>query len=136
MEWVFGDYKISTDKSLLSLERIKYFLSKSYWASDRPIEVIEKSIKNSTCYGIYNNNEQIGLARVVSDYASFYWVCDVFVDEGHRGKGLGKKLIECIVETDDFKDIRGILATRDAHELYKKFGFDNVDSRLYMRRSL
>jgi GNAT superfamily N-acetyltransferase len=135
MEWTNGDYKISTDKSLLSLERIKELLSKSYWASNRSIETIEKSVKNSDCYGVYYKEEQIGFARVVSDYATVYWICDVFIDETHRGKGLSKELMKCIVETDALKGIRAILSTKDAHELYKQFGFATVDGMFMARKA-
>ena len=136
MDWIVGNYKISTDKSLLSLQKIKELLSKSYWASDRSIEIIEKSVRNSDCYGVYYNSEQVGFARVVSDYATVYWICDVYVDENHRGNGLGKELIRCITESDDFKEIRGILATKDAHGLYKQFGFGEAAEGRFMMRPL
>lgn len=133
MEWAYGEFKISTDKSLLSLEKIKDFLSKSYWADNRPINVIKKSIQNSDCYGVYHGNEQIGFARVVTDYATVYWICDVFIDERYRGKGLGKALIERIVESGDLKGVRGILGTKDAHRLYEQFGFERLEGR-FMKR--
>lgn len=76
----------------------KYYphLSKTYWASNRTKETIELSIKNSICYGLYHNNEQVGFARVLTDYATMYWLCDVIIDQAHRGKGLGKKFVQCI----------------------------------------
>jgi GNAT superfamily N-acetyltransferase len=134
MEWKFGDYIISTDKSLLSIQKVSEFLHKSYWASERPVETIERSINNSLCYGIYLNNDQVGFARVVSDYATVYWVCDVYMDENHRGKGIGKELIKCIVGTDELKGIRGILATKDAHGLYQKYGFEKAAEGRFMLR--
>lgn len=133
MEWEFEDYTINTDKSLVSVDRVKEFLSDSYWASDRSKEVIEKSIMNSLCYGVYHGEELVGFARVISDYATTYWICDVYIDKNHRGKGLGKRLIGCIVENEEFKNIRGILATKDAHGLYEQFGFERVESR-FMKR--
>jgi len=136
MEWMVGKYKISTDKTLLSLEKITDLLSKSYWANNRPMHVIEKSIQNSDCYGVYFENEQVGFARVVTDHATIYWVCDVIIDEKHRGNELGEELIRHIVETDDFISCRGILATKDAHNLYKQFGFQNVDEELYMVKTI
>lgn len=132
-KWQFGDYLISTDKSLLSIDSIANLLSKSYWAKERKVDVIQKSISNSQCYGLYFESQQVGFARVVSDFATVYWICDVIVDEAHRGKGLGKKLIECIVNTEEFLNIRGILATSDAHGLYEQFGFQKDQGR-FMRR--
>lgn len=134
MKWEFEGYRINTDKSLVSVNRVKEFLSDSYWASDRPIEIIEKTIMNSFCYGVYHHEEQVGFARVVSDYATMFWIGDVYIDKNHRGKGLGKKLIGCITETPEFKNLRGILATRDAHGLYEQFGFERVESK-FMARS-
>jgi GNAT superfamily N-acetyltransferase len=136
MEVLFGGYKISNDKSLLSIEKIKELLSKSYWASDRPIEVIKKAIENSDCYGVYFNNEQVGFARVVTDYATVYWLCDVIVDEKHRGKEIGKNLVKNIVESENYKNLRGTLATRDAHELYHKFGFEKAAEGRFMMKPL
>lgn len=131
MKWEYGEYTISTDKSLVSVDRVKNFLSHSYWASDRSKEQIEKSILNSFCYGVFDKDELVGFARVVSDYTTVFFICDVFIDENHREKGLGKKLINCIIETREFKGIRGILATKDAHGLYEKYGFERVE---FMRR--
>ena len=129
MKWEFGEYTIDTDKSLVPASCVKEFLSKSYWAADRTVEQIKKSIENSFCYGVYHQDELVGFARVVTDYATVFWICDVYIHEQHRKKGLGKKLVNCIMETDEFKYIRGILATQDAHSLYEKFGFQRVESR-------
>ncbi|MBP1759876.1 MAG: sortase-like acyltransferase [Firmicutes bacterium] len=133
MKWEFEGYTINTDKSLVLVDRVKEFLSDSYWASDRSKELIEKTIMNSFCYGVYHDEELVGFARVVSDYATMFWIGDVYIDKNHRAKGLGKKLIECIIETQEFKDLRGILATRDAHGLYKQFGFERVESKFMVR---
>jgi GNAT superfamily N-acetyltransferase len=117
------EYSISNEKSLLSHQKIQELLAKSYWASTRPLETIESSIKNSLCYGVYHNGNQVGFARVVTDYATVYWLCDVLIDEEYRGKSLGKMLIESIVQSDELKGLRGILRTRDAHGLYEQYGF-------------
>jgi GNAT superfamily N-acetyltransferase len=106
-------------------------LSKTYWAANRPREVIAESIRNSVCYGVYCGEEQIGFGRVVTDHATVYYICDVIVDEKYRDKGLGKRLVQCI--TDDFYNKLGILATKDAHELYQQFGFTR-DEKSFMRR--
>ena len=133
MEWKEGEYKISNDKSLLSVEQICELLSKSYWASKRSREVIEKSIENSICYGVYHIEKQIGYGRVITDYATTYYICDVILDEKHRGKGLGKKLIECMIEFDDVCSGLGILATKDAHGLYEQYGFKKEGNRFMSR---
>ena len=133
MEWKDGKYKISNDKSLLSVEKICELLSKSYWASKRPREVIEKSIDNSICYGVYYNEEQIGFGRIITDYVTTYYICDVILDEKYRGRGLGKKLIECMIEFEDFSDNYGILSTRDAHGLYQQYGFVKDDKGFMYR---
>ncbi len=133
MECIFDEYKISDDKSLLSIDRICEFLARSYWAKERSSETIEMTIKNSICYGIYRNGEQIGFARAVTDRATMYWLADVFIDEKYRGQGLGKKLIQCIVESEELKKLVGILGTNDAHGLYEQYGFTKDPDR-FMRR--
>jgi GNAT superfamily N-acetyltransferase len=119
-----NDIQISTDKSLLDIEAIYNFLSGSYWAKGRSLEVMKKSIQNSLCFGVYFNKKQVGFARVVTDYAIFAYIADVFILEAHRGKGFSKKLIKSIIGYPELKRIkRWMLATKDAHDLYNKFGF-------------
>jgi GNAT superfamily N-acetyltransferase len=125
-------FEISTDPNRLDLEVIHSFLSRSsYWAQGRPYSVVQKSVQNSLCFGLYQGPQQVGFARVVTDYATFAWLCDVFILEAHRGRGLGKWLIECVVTYPELSELRlFLLATRDAHELYRRFGgFDVVKSR-------
>lgn len=129
----FNKYLISDDKSLLDMETIKAFLSRSYWANKRTAERVEKSIQNSLCYGVYEGSKQVGFARVVTDYATMYWLCDVFIDEEHRGQAIGKQLVESLTTSDELKDLLGILGTKDAHELYEQFGFSSDKERM-MRR--
>lgn len=118
---------ISTDKSLLNTDVIYKFLSGSYWAKGRPLEVIRKSIENSLCFGVYLDKKQIGFARVITDYATFAWIADVFIVQEYRGKGYSKQLLKTILEFSELKNIkRWILATRDAHKLYSRFGFDGL----------
>lgn len=114
---------ISSDPSLLDLDAIVHFLRLSYWANERSDQKIKTSLEGSTCFGAYYANRQIGFARVVSDGATVYWLCDVFVDEAYRGIGVGKKLIETITTHEDYRNVFGILATRDAHDLYEQYGF-------------
>jgi GNAT superfamily N-acetyltransferase len=96
MELSFGEYKISTDKELISVDRVAELLHQTYWAHHRSKEIIKVSIKNSLCFGVYHHEKMVGFARVVTDYATMYWLCDVVIDPEHRGKGLGKQLIEQI----------------------------------------
>jgi len=118
-----NEYEISDDKKRLQLNILHELLKGTYWAKDRSIEVIEKSVVNSICYGVYLENIMVGFGRVVTDYATMYWVADIVIDEAHRGKGLGKALMNCIEENKDIEGLMGILATRDAHGLYQKYGF-------------
>src|SRR6267378_7386119 len=93
--WERGDYSISTDRFRLNVDLIHEFLSHtSYWATGRSLEVVERSIENSLPFGIYKGDEQVGFARVVTDYATFAWIADVFVLPEHRGRGLSKWLME------------------------------------------
>jgi GNAT superfamily N-acetyltransferase len=118
-------YTISTDKSKLQLDVIHHYLStESYWAKHIPLEIVERSIENSLCFGVYFNDEQIGFARVVSDFAVFGYLADVFILEAHRGKSLSKRLMEAIMEHPMLQGLRLFaLKTKDAHGLYKQFGF-------------
>ena len=116
--------EISTDRNRLDLAYIHRYLSEEcYWALGRSLDIVEKSIANSFCFGVYAGDRQIGFARVVTDYATFAWLCDVFVDDAHRGQGLGKRLVATIVAHPELQGMRNfILATRDAHELYRQYG--------------
>lgn len=115
MEIKFNDFLISDNKEKLQINRICELLSNSYWAKDRAIETIEKSIINSLCFGIYKDNMQIGFARCVSDYATVYWLADVIIDNEYRGLGLGKTLVNIIINHEKLNDCFGILGTSDAH---------------------
>lgn len=118
---------ISEDRKLLQLERIHLFLSKhTYWAQDIPKEYVAKAIENSLCFGVYNQSkQQIGFARVVTDYATFAYICDVYIEDIFRGHGLSKLLMQTIMKHAALKNLRRIcLATKDAHKLYEKFGFE------------
>ena len=129
MEHIFGEYRISNDKALLSIQRIKELLAQSYWAKERPIEAIEMSVRNSDCYGVYLKGEQIGVARVVSDNATVFWLCDVIIDEKHRGKGFGSQLITEVIEDSKRKGMKRVeldsaFHREKAHLFYAKLGFE------------
>ncbi len=119
-----GEFSISTAKARLDVDVIHAFLSeRSYWAGGRPRTLVEKTIQNSLCFGVYNSDGQVGFARVVSDYATFAWLCDVFIIENFRGLGLGKWLIESVVEHPELQGLKiFLLVTQDAHEMYRKYG--------------
>jgi GNAT superfamily N-acetyltransferase len=129
-EWNRGEFIISTDPARLDLELIHAFLSaSSYWARGRPSEVIKRSIEHSLTFGIYTGEQrqQVGFARVITDYATFAWMADVFVLEEFRGRGLATWLVEVILRHPDLQGFRRwLLATRDAHDFYRRFGFDDL----------
>ncbi|HNU08513.1 MAG TPA: GNAT family N-acetyltransferase [Pyrinomonadaceae bacterium] len=117
---------ISTERSLLQIDSIHRFLSQeSYWAAERTKEQTITAIENSICFGIYDGNEQVGFARVVSDCATFAYIGDVYVIGTHRGRGLSKWLMQTIIDHPELQGLRRwILATRDAHGLYSQFDFE------------
>ena len=123
--WERGEYLITTDRSRLDVPLIHSFLSEeSYWAVGRSVEVVKRTIDNSLCFGVYKENEQVGFARVVTDFATFAWLADVFVVPAHRGQGLAKWLMEVILAHPDLQGFRRwVLATKDAQTLYEQFGF-------------
>lgn len=124
-EWQNGKFTISTDKTRLQREVIHSFLTdESYWARTRTLEQTKTAIENSICFGLYIGDRQIGFARVVSDLATFAYLGDVFVVQEYRGQGLSKWLMETIIEHPELQGLRRwVLATRDAHALYEKYGF-------------
>ena len=118
------DYIISTDGARLDIDAIADFLSRAYWAQGRTRERIERSLANSLVFGLYHVEKQIGLARVVTDYAVFAYLCDVFIHADYRALGLGKWLMQTIHAHPDLQGLRRwILATHDAHGLYRQFGW-------------
>ncbi|MGE5403810.1 MAG: GNAT family N-acetyltransferase [Candidatus Saccharibacteria bacterium] len=123
MELQWGEYRISSDKSVLSLDVISGFLATSYWAKNRPLPVIQKSIENSNCFGVYHNDRQVGFARVITDYATVFYLSDVFIIPEYQGRGLGKWLVGSIVNDERFAGLAGVLGTRGAEGLYEKFGY-------------
>ena len=129
-------YVISTDRRRLDLATIHGFLSRIYWAEGVPLEVVKISIERSLPFGVYEGEKQVGFARVITDYATFAYLADVFILDEHRGKGLSKWLMATIVRHPSLQRLRRfVLVTRDAQELYRKFGFTEVTERpTYMQR--
>jgi len=122
-------FTISTESARLDLDAIVDMLSRAYWATGRSRETIVRSIEHSLVFGVYDDARQVGMARVVSDYAAFAWLCDVFIHEEYRGRGLGKWLMETVVSHPDLQHLRRfLLVTRDAHGLYTQFGWKSLSS--------
>jgi GNAT superfamily N-acetyltransferase len=121
-------FTVSTDPSRLDFEVIHAFLSTSYWAEGIPREILERALRNSLCFGLYSEKNQIGLARVITDAATYAYLCDVYVLPEWRGRGLGMWLMEGVMEHPDLQGLRRFsLVTRDAHELYRPFGFREIE---------
>jgi GNAT superfamily N-acetyltransferase len=142
--WVRAPFHVSTDPALLDVNVIHGFLIRSYWAVAIPRGIVEKAIANSLCFGVYHESSQIGFARIISDYATFAYLADVFVLEAWRGKGLSKFMMECIKSHPELQNLRRwSLATADAQGLYAQFGFaalkkpermmEIVDAEIYQR---
>ena len=133
MNWERDEYLLNDDKSRLDLDTVCALLQRTYWAADRSRELIEKSIQHSECFGLFHRGGQIGFARVVTDYATFAYLGDVIVAAEHRGRGLGKWMVECILTHPAMRTTTQCLRTRDAHSLYERHGFERTE---YLRRSL
>ena len=136
-EWRKEGFVITTERSRLNIEFIHDFLStQAYWALGRRFDVVQRAIENSLNFGVFDGHQQIGFARVVTDFATFAWIADVFIIEQYRGHGLGVWLIEVITSHPQLQEFRRwILATRDAHDLYRRFGFNDLaNPERYMER--
>jgi len=136
-EWRRGEFEISTDLARVDLPTVHAFLTKeTYWSPGVPIDVVRRSLEGSIAFGLYYGGEQVGFTRVVSDRATFAWICDVFVLDAYRGQGLGKWLMECVMTHPDLQGLRRwMLATRDAHGLYEQSGFTELhDATKFMER--
>lgn len=126
-EYNKNGFTISTDPALLDIEMIHDYVTQSYWARGIPKELVVKSIRHSYCFGLYDQKMQIGFARLITDFTTEAEICEVFVIEPYRGRGLGKWLMECVIACPSLKGIRTIsLGTADAHDFYKKVGFHVV----------
>ena len=124
MKWQQGEFEITTDPDDLDIEIIHGFLTESYWAKDIPMAIVEKAIKNSLCFGLYRNGSQIGFGRAITDRATFAYLADVFILPEFRGRGLGKWFISCFLAHPELQELRRwLLATSDAHGLYRQNGF-------------
>ena len=124
MDWTDGDYTITTDPALVDRAAVRRFLADSYWAAQRPGEVIDRSLDHSLAFALLHGGRQVGLARVVTDYATFAWLCDVYIEPEHRGDGLGQWLVSVVLEHPELQGLqRWMLGTTHSHSLYARFGF-------------
>ena len=131
-------YEVSTDRGRLDVDLIHRFLSEdSYWARGVPREVVERSLENSLCFGVYADGSQVAFARAVTDRSTFAWLADVFVVEEHRGQGVGELLVRAVLSHPELQTLRRwLLATADAQGLYRRLGFeDSPEARFMMRES-
>jgi len=119
-----GEFVVTTDPNRLDHDFIHGYLVRSYWSEGIPRDLVERALSNSLCFGVYEGDKQVGFARVITDFATFAYLADVFIIESHRARGLSKFLMECIVQDPQLQGLRRwTLATRDAHGLYERFGF-------------
>ena len=128
-------YRIIDGSEKMNLDEVAGLLKMTYWADKRPAEQIRKSMDNSSCYGVYLDDEKklVGFARVISDYATTYYLCDVIIDTSYQHMGLGTALVSYIESLPEYAGLRGILITRDAHNLYRKFGFEVLNGRAMVK---
>lgn len=124
-----GNFLLSTDRALVDVNVVHAFLTEAYWCAGIPRETVERAIRNSLCFAVFDGQRQVGFARVISDFATYAYLADVFVIEEYRGRGLSSWLMECIVAHPDLQGLRRwTLATRDAHGLYAKYGFTPLEA--------
>lgn len=122
-----GEYTVSTDPSLLDIDAIHAFLAGSYWSEGVSRETLARSIEHSIPFGVYRGGQQVGFARVITDTDMLAYLADVYVEEAHRGRGLGMLIVEAALAHPDLQEVRRwLLGTRDAHGLYRKFGFEEL----------
>ena len=119
--------KIIKNDTNYNLDDLTKLLNTSYWAKDRKKETVKKTVENSLCYFAYDKDKLIGFARAITDYTTNYYICDVIVDEEYRGEGIGKKIVETLINDEELIHLRALLITKDAKKFYEKFGFYNKE---------
>ena len=127
MEWRMNDFRIVDDTSVVDIEAVYRLLHETYWANTRTKKTLATCIEHSLCFSVFCGNEQIGFARAVTDYAVFTWIADVIIDPRFRGQGVGKFLMQCVMEHPALAPTKKLLRTRDAHGLYEQFGFTRTE---------
>jgi len=129
------NYSILDGAEKLNLSDVMSLLKQTYWADKRPAEQVQRSMEHARCYGVYLEEERklVGFARVISDFATTYYLCDVVVDVQYQHKGFGHAMVSYIENLPEYQGLRGILITRDAHALYEKFGYQTLDGRAMVK---
>ena len=129
------NFRIVEGKENIKVEEVERLLKMTYWADTRPIEKIRKSMDNSECYGLFIEgiDQLVGFARVITDYATTYYLCDVIIDNEYQHNGLGKALVSHIASMPKYAELRGLLVTKDAHGLYEKYGYEIINNRAMMK---
>jgi len=128
MQWTQDEYLITDDRASVQVDFLYQLLSTTYWSHKRPLDVIETMVDNSLCFSLYHDGDQIGFARAITDSITLSWLADIVIESKYQGKGLGKWLMECILEHPSVKGTQIVLQTLDAQGLYQKFGFSTSDA--------
>lgn len=129
MEYTKGDFTVTNDSKRVDLDAVFSLLAQTYWANSREKDVVIRSLENSLCFSLFHKEKQIGMIRVITDCATFAYLCDVIISEEYRKNGLGGWFLSCVFKHPDLQNLRRwILATRDAHGFYKKFGFNSLNT--------
>lgn len=136
MRWIYQEYQLSDEPLDVDPEAVYSLLRSTYWAHDREREVMDCAIRTSLNFTLRSRTEVVGYARVITDYATFAWICDVVIARSHRGQGLGKWMVERVIEHPSLQVRSQWLTTQDAHSLYERFGFKKVDALKRSRSSL
>jgi len=133
MDETFGKYLISQDKNKMDSNRVLELLRTTYWATERSLDTMEKAMENSICCGVYDQDGYlVAFSRVLTDFATTYYLADVVVDERYRGNGIGKEMINHVCKDEQLQNMRGLLITKDAHGLYEKYGFSREGAQWFM----
>lgn len=127
IKWEHNGFWITDDPASVRIEFVTAALQTTYWAKERSQETIQRSLQNSVVLSVFTEHEQIGLARIIGDWATFAWICDVYIDPQYRGQGLGKWLMQCVLKHPICEVKLRLLATKDAQGLYQQFGFTNKE---------
>ena len=129
------NYRIIDGAETMRMDEVMALLGMTYWADKRSRELVELSMKNSKCYGVFLDDEDkmVGFARVISDFATTYYLCDVIIDPDYRNNGFGAALVGYIENLPEYQGLRGVLITRDAHGLYEKFGYETLNGRAMVK---
>jgi GNAT superfamily N-acetyltransferase len=127
MEWKREEFRVVDDPAEINIEVVSRLLAETYWGHRRPRAIIEKLIQNSLCFSLFSNHEQVGFARVATDYTVFSWLSDLVIADAYRNQGLGEWMLDCILKHPSISETQFVLQTRSAYGLYEKFGFQASD---------